>query len=103
YQFTHTADASARIALQNALFMGRKKVSQLVIPWATYTDPEVAHVGLYPADAEAAGMAIDTYVQSFAEIDRAVADGEEEGFVKIHVKKGSDQIVGATIVARHAG
>src|SRR5690606_18391046 len=80
-----------------------KKVSQLVIPWATYTDPEVAHVGLYPADAEAAGMAIDTYVQSFAEIDRAVADGEEEGFVKIHVKKGSDQIVGATIVARHAG
>lgn len=103
YQFTHTADASARIALQNALFMGRKKVSKLVIPWATYTDPEVAHVGLYPADAEAAGVAIDTFVQPFSKIDRAVADGEEEGFVKIHVKKGTDQIVGATIVARHAG
>lgn len=103
YQFTHTADASARIALQNALFLGRKKVSQLIIPWCTYTDPEVAHVGLYPAEAEAAGMAIDTFVQPFAKIDRAVADGEEEGFVKVHVKKGSDQIVGATIVARHAG
>lgn len=103
YQFTHTADASARIALQNALFLGRKKMSKLVIPWATYTDPEVAHVGLCPAEAEAAGIEIDTFVQPFNKIDRAVADGEEEGFVKIHVKKGSDRIVGATIVARHAG
>jgi pyruvate/2-oxoglutarate dehydrogenase complex dihydrolipoamide dehydrogenase (E3) component len=103
YQFTHTADASARIALQNALFMGRKKVSRLVIPWCTYTDPEVAHVGLYPAEAEAAGMAIDTFVQPFSQVDRAIADGEEEGFVKIHVKQGTDRIVGATIVARHAG
>jgi pyruvate/2-oxoglutarate dehydrogenase complex dihydrolipoamide dehydrogenase (E3) component len=103
YQFTHTADASARLVLQNALFLGRKKVSALTIPWCTYTDPEVAHVGLYPAEAEAAGMAIDTFVQPFDKVDRAVADGEEEGFVKIHLKKGTDQIVGATIVARHAG
>jgi pyruvate/2-oxoglutarate dehydrogenase complex dihydrolipoamide dehydrogenase (E3) component len=103
YQFTHTADASARLVLQNALFLGRKKMSALTIPWCTYTDPEVAHVGLYPADAEAAGIAIDTFVQPFSKVDRAVADGEEAGFVKIHVKQGSDQIVGATIVARHAG
>ena len=103
YQFTHTADASARLVLQNALFMGRKKVSQLTIPWCTYTAPEVAHVGMYPADAEAAGIDIETFVQKFDRIDRAVADGEEEGFVKVHVKKGTDQIVGATIVARHAG
>lgn len=103
YQFTHTADASARLVLQNALFMGRKKMSRLVIPWCTYTDPEVAHVGLYPAEAEAAGLAIDTFVQPFSQVDRAIADGEEAGFVKIHVKKGTDRIVGATIVARHAG
>lgn len=103
YQFTHTADAAARIVLQNALFKGRKKFSTLTIPWCTYTDPEIAHVGLYPADAEAAGISIQTFTQPFSEIDRAMADGEEEGFVKIHVKKGSDKIVGATIVARHAG
>jgi pyruvate/2-oxoglutarate dehydrogenase complex dihydrolipoamide dehydrogenase (E3) component len=103
YQFTHTADASARLVLQNALFLGRKKVSALTIPWCTYTDPEVAHVGLYPAEAEAAGIAIETFVQPFDKVDRAVADGEEAGFVKIHIKKGTDQIVGATIVARHAG
>jgi pyruvate/2-oxoglutarate dehydrogenase complex dihydrolipoamide dehydrogenase (E3) component len=103
YQFTHAADASARLVLQNALFLGRKKVSSLTMPWCTYTDPEVAHVGLYPADAEAAGIAIETFVQPFSKVDRAVADGEEAGFVKIHVKKGTDRIVGATIVARHAG
>lgn len=103
YQFTHTADASARLALQNALFMGRKKVSDLIIPWATYTDPEVAHVGLYPTEAEAAGIAIETFTQPFSGVDRAITDGEEEGFVKIHVKKGTDRIVGATVVARHAG
>lgn len=103
YQFTHTADASARLVLQNALFMGRKKVSRLIIPWCTYTDPEVAHVGLYPAEAEAAGLAIDTFTQPFSQVDRAIADGEEAGFVKVHVKQGTDRIVGATIVARHAG
>jgi pyruvate/2-oxoglutarate dehydrogenase complex dihydrolipoamide dehydrogenase (E3) component len=103
YQFTHTADASARLILRNALFMGRNKVSALTIPWCTYTDPEVAHVGLYPADAEQAGFEIDTFVQPFDTVDRAVTDGESDGFVKIHVKKGTDQIVGATIVARHAG
>lgn len=103
YQFTHAADAAARIVVRNALFMGRSKVSNLTIPWATYTDPEVAHVGLYPHDAEAQGIAIDTFMQPLEDVHRAVADGDEEGFVKIHVKKGTDKIVGATIVARHAG
>jgi pyruvate/2-oxoglutarate dehydrogenase complex dihydrolipoamide dehydrogenase (E3) component len=103
YQFTHAADFLARTVLANALFMGRQKASALTIPWCTYTDPEVAHVGLYPAEAEAAGIAIETFVQPFDKVDRAVADGEEAGFVKIHIKKGTDQIVGATIVARHAG
>ncbi|HET7854752.1 MAG TPA: mercuric reductase, partial [Candidatus Methylomirabilis sp.] len=103
HKFTHTADATARIVLQNALFLGRKKVSTLVIPWCTYTDPEVAHVGMYEADALARGIAVDTFVRPLREVDRAIADGEEDGFVKVHVRKGSDRILGATIVARHAG
>lgn len=104
YQFTHTADATARIVLQNALFPGpKKKVTDLVVPWCTYTDPEVAHVGMYAKDAEAQGIAVETFVQPIADTDRGRADGDAEGFVKVHVKKGSDQILGATIVARHAG
>jgi pyruvate/2-oxoglutarate dehydrogenase complex dihydrolipoamide dehydrogenase (E3) component len=103
HKFTHTADATARIVIQNALFMGRKKQSTLTIPWCTYTDPEIAHVGMYEKEAVAKGIAVETFVREMKEVDRAIADGEEEGFVKIHVKKGTDQILGATIVARHAG
>lgn len=104
YQFTHTADASARIVLQNALFPGpKKKISDLVIPWATYTDPEIAHVGLYAHEAAEKGIEIDTYTVPLDESDRALADGETEGFVKVHTEKGSDKILGATIVAPHAG
>jgi pyruvate/2-oxoglutarate dehydrogenase complex dihydrolipoamide dehydrogenase (E3) component len=103
YKFTHTADASARIVIQNALFWGRAKVSALTIPWCTYTDPEIAHVGMYEKDAGEQGIAVDTFVEPFSELDRALADGEEEGFVKVHVRRGTDRIVGATIVARHAG
>jgi pyruvate/2-oxoglutarate dehydrogenase complex dihydrolipoamide dehydrogenase (E3) component len=103
HKFTHMADAAARIVIQNALFFGRKKLSALHVPWCTYTDPEVAHVGLTERDAADRGIAVDTYVRPFAEVDRAITDGEEDGFVKIIVRKGSDQILGATIVARHAG
>jgi pyruvate/2-oxoglutarate dehydrogenase complex dihydrolipoamide dehydrogenase (E3) component len=103
HKFTHAADFSARAVIQNALFFGRAKASALTIPWCTYTEPEIAHVGLYPHQAEAAGIAIDTFVRELAEVDRAIAEGDEEGFVKIHVKRGTDKIVGATIVARNAG
>jgi pyruvate/2-oxoglutarate dehydrogenase complex dihydrolipoamide dehydrogenase (E3) component len=103
YKFTHTADATARIVIQNALFGGRKKQSALMIPWCTYTDPEIAHVGMYERDARERGISVDTFVRPLNEVDRAIADGEEEGFVKVHVRKGTDQMVGATIVARHAG
>ena len=104
YRFTHTADATARIVLQNALFPGpNKKVSDLVIPWTTYTDPEIAHVGMYPQDAAERGLEVDTYLQPIGETDRGQADGDLHGFVKIHTKQGSDQILGATIVANHAG
>jgi pyruvate/2-oxoglutarate dehydrogenase complex dihydrolipoamide dehydrogenase (E3) component len=103
YQFTHLADFAARIVIQNALFLGRKKLSALTIPWCTYTDPEVAHVGLNEAEAATQGIAVTTFIKPLGEVDRAILDGETEGFVKIHVKKGADKILGATIVARHAG
>lgn len=103
WKFTHAADAAARIAVQNALFRGRKRLSALNMPWCTYTDPEIAHVGLSAAEAQARGMAVDTYKAAMGEVDRAIADGETEGFVKVLVKKGTDRIIGATIVAAHAG
>lgn len=103
YQFTHAADFMARIVIQNALFKGRAKLSSLVIPWCTYTSPEIAHVGMYEKEAKEKGIEIDTFVQEFRDVDRAVLEGEEDGFVKVHVKKGTDRMVGATIVARHAG
>ena len=97
------ADALARIVIQNTLFLGRKKSSALTIPWCTYTDPEIAHVGIYEKDALARGIPVDTFLRPMKEVDRAIFDGEEEGFLKIHVKKGTDQVLGATMVARHAG
>ncbi|MBI5240154.1 MAG: hypothetical protein HY926_06755 [Elusimicrobia bacterium] len=102
-KFTHTADASARIAIQNALFLGRRRISALTIPWCTYTDPEIAHVGMYEKDAAEKGIPIQTFLQEFKDVDRAVLDGESEGFIKVHVRRGTDRILGATIVARHAG
>lgn len=107
WKFTHAADAAAKIVVQNALFavgpLGRKKLSDLVMPWCTYTAPEIAHVGLYERDAAERSIEIDTYQVSIAEANRAVTDGQEEGLVKVHVKKGSDEIVGATVVSAHAG
>ncbi len=103
YQFTHAADFMARIVIQNALFKGRAKASSLIIPWATYTSPEIAHVGLYEKDAKEKGIEMDTYTQELAKVDRAILDGETAGFVRIHVRKGTDEIVGATVVAAHAG
>ena len=102
-RFTHAADAMARLCVQNALFLGRKKLSSLVIPRCTYTDPEVAHVGLSAAEAEARGLAIDTYRVELADVDRALLDGEELGFVVVHTRRGTGRVVGATIVAGHAG
>jgi len=103
YKFTHTADALARILIANALFMGRQKTSSLTIPWCTYTDPEIAHVGMYERDAVEKGIEANTLTVQLADIDRAVLDGEAEGFARVHLRKGTDKILGATIVARHAG
>ncbi len=103
YKFTHAADAMARIVVQNALFFGRRRASALVVPWCTYTDPEVAHVGLTATEAEARRIPTATFTISFEEVDRAVLDGEEEGFARAVVRRGSDRLLGVTIVARHAG
>lgn len=103
YQFTHAADFMARIVIQNALFKGRAKASSLIIPWATYTSPEIAHVGLYEKEAKEKGIEVDTFTQELSKVDRAILDGETEGFVRVHVRKGTDEIVGATVVAMHAG
>jgi len=103
WKFTHAADAAARIVIQNSLFLGRKKLSALTMPWCTYTDPEIAHVGLYETQAQERGIEVNTYFIPFSQVDRAIADGEENGFAKVHIKKGTDKILGATIVARHAG
>jgi pyruvate/2-oxoglutarate dehydrogenase complex dihydrolipoamide dehydrogenase (E3) component len=102
-KFTHHSDFQARLVIQNALFLGRGKASALVVPRCTYTDPEVAHVGLTAEDAQARGRRIRTFVQELADVDRARLDGETDGFVKVHVAEGTDRIVGATIVASHAG
>ncbi len=106
YKFTHTADALARIVIQNALFglpFMKRKASALTIPWCTYTDPEIAHVGMYEKDASEKGIPVRTFVQELEDVDRAVLQGDSEGFVKVHVKERTGEILGATLVASHAG
>jgi len=101
-KFTHVADFTARMVLQNALFGGRKKHTDLLVPWCTYTQPEIAHVGLYENEAaEKYGDQLKSYRRDFKDVDRTILEGQTEGFVKIHTVKG--KIVGATIVGEHAG
>ena len=101
FKFTHAADAMARIVIQNAFFFGRKKVSDLVIPWCTYSDPEIAHIGLYEREARDRGLRVETLTVGLAEVDRAILDEETDGFVRVHHAKG--KLLGCTIVATHAG
>jgi pyruvate/2-oxoglutarate dehydrogenase complex dihydrolipoamide dehydrogenase (E3) component len=103
YQFTHAADFMARTVIRNALFFGRAKASALTIPWCTYTEPEIAHVGLYPKTAAEQGIEVETFTRELAHVDRAILEGRTHGLVRVHVRKGSDKIAGATIVAPNAG
>jgi len=103
FHFTHAAEALGRIALQNALFFGRKRASDLVIPWCTYTNPEIAHVGLNEEEARKRGVEIETFTLPFAENDRGVVDGDTEGFARVHASKKNGRVLGATLVSRHAG
>ncbi|MCZ6794201.1 MAG: FAD-dependent oxidoreductase, partial [Planctomycetota bacterium] len=102
YKFTHMADAQARLVVQNALFFGHKRVSRLVVPWCTYTSPEIAHVGYYEKDARDAGFDVETVKVELSEVDRAILDGQDEGFLKLHMAKNG-RILGGTLVAEHAG
>jgi len=103
FKFTHTANALGRMAMVNALFWGRNRMSRLIVPWCTYTDPEIAHVGLYERQAKERGIPVTTLTVPLSENDRAILDGESEGFVRVHLKRGTDTILGATVVAAHAG
>lgn len=103
FKFTHAADFMARTVIRNALFGGNAKVSSLIIPWCTYTSPEVAHVGLGWQSLEEQADEIDTYKVEMSGVDRAILESDTDGFVKIHTKKGSDKIIAATIVAKNAG
>jgi pyruvate/2-oxoglutarate dehydrogenase complex dihydrolipoamide dehydrogenase (E3) component len=105
-KFTHTADFAARIVVRNILMplqVLRPRVDWSVVPWCTYTDPEVAHVGLGEKEAEQENTEYDLFVVPLEDVDRAVVESEEAGFGKILTAKGSDKILGATIVAPHAG
>jgi pyruvate/2-oxoglutarate dehydrogenase complex dihydrolipoamide dehydrogenase (E3) component len=101
--FPHIESAAARIVVANALFLGRRRLSAEVVPWCTFTDPEIAHVGMYVTEARKNKIPTKTFTILMHEVDRAIADGEEEGFVKLHVREGTGKILGATVVARHAG
>lgn len=105
YQFTHTAAHQAWYAAVNALFGDFKsfKVDYRVIPWATFIDPEVARVGLNEQEAQAQGIAYEVTKYGIDDLDRAIADSEAHGFVKVLTVPGKDRIVGVTIVGSHAG
>ncbi len=102
YKFTHTADAMARIVIRNAMFFGRAKTDALTIPWCTYTEPQLAHVGMSAEAAEQQGHDVKTYRVNMDEVDRAILDGETEGFLKVHAD-AKGRIRGATLVAKNAG
>jgi pyruvate/2-oxoglutarate dehydrogenase complex dihydrolipoamide dehydrogenase (E3) component len=102
-KFTHAAMATARLCIANAMDGAKRPARELVIPHCTYTDPEVAEVGLTPRRAREEGIPVDDYRLELVKVERAFIDGEEDGFAAIHVRRGSGEIVGATLVAAHAG
>lgn len=105
YQFTHMASHQAWYAAVNALFgrFWKFKVDYSVVPWVTYTDPEVARLGLSEADAAARGIPVEVTRHGLSEVDRAVADGHDAGFIKVLTAPGRDKVLGVTIVAPGAG
>ena len=105
YQFTHTASHQAWYAAVNALFgsVRKFKVDYSVVPWATFTDPEIARVGLNETEARERNIAFEVTTYRFDELDRAITDGETCGFVKVLTTRGTDRILGATIAGEHAG
>ena len=102
-KFTHAADAQARIIIRGALFPGEGDKSGLVIPWCTYTAPEVARVGQNAAELDEAGVEFDHFRTAWSDVDRAVCEGETAGFAECFVKQGTDELLGACVVGPHAG
>ena len=105
YQFTHTASHQAWYASVNSLFSGIKKfkADYSTIPWVIFTDPEIAHVGKSENELNEAGTPFDTVKYDLSDLDRAIADGENKGFVKVMLVPNKDKILGATIVGSHSG
>jgi pyruvate/2-oxoglutarate dehydrogenase complex dihydrolipoamide dehydrogenase (E3) component len=106
FLFTHMADAQARVIVRNILLpfqFLRQKMDYSVVPWCTYTDPEVAHVGLGEKEAKQKNVDYDLFVVALEDVDRAVVESEDAGFVKVLTARGSDKILGATMVGPHAG
>ena len=102
HKFTNVAEITGRMAVRNAFAFAGKRINHLTIPWCTFSDPEIAHIGLYVWEARERGIPVTTVTVMMQDTDRAIVDGEDDGFVKIHIKDGTDQILGATIVASRA-
>jgi pyruvate/2-oxoglutarate dehydrogenase complex dihydrolipoamide dehydrogenase (E3) component len=102
HKFTNVAWVSARMAVRNAFEEKRVRHSELMIPWCTFCDPEIAHVGMQVWDAREKSIPVKTYTVMMQDVDRAITDGQDDGFVKIHIKGGTGEILGATIVATRA-
>jgi pyruvate/2-oxoglutarate dehydrogenase complex dihydrolipoamide dehydrogenase (E3) component len=101
-QFTNVAESSGRLAVQNAFDTRGKRQHQAATPWCTYCDPEIAHIGVHAREARERSIPVECYTVMMQDVDRAITDGEDYGFVKIYVRQGTDQILGATIVATRA-
>jgi pyruvate/2-oxoglutarate dehydrogenase complex dihydrolipoamide dehydrogenase (E3) component len=103
YKFTHAADFQARLAVRNMYLGDANRLSDMLVPWCTYTFPEIAHVGKYEAELDRDGVQYESFVRQLSPVDRCLCDGVEAGFVKLTVLGGSDKIIGATICGEHAG
>jgi len=101
-KFANAAEASGRMAVLNAFEGGDRRVSSMMIPWCTYCDPEIAHIGMQLWDARRRSIPVRTFTILMQDVDRAITDGRDDGFVKIHLRAGTDEIIGATIVASRA-
>jgi pyruvate/2-oxoglutarate dehydrogenase complex dihydrolipoamide dehydrogenase (E3) component len=102
HKYTNVAQASARLAVLNACAGETNRLSRLTPPWCTYCDPEIAHIGLHALEARRRSIPIKSFTVMMQDVDRAIIDGKDAGFVKIHVKEGTDEILGATVVGSRA-
>lgn len=100
--FANAAEASGRMAVLNAFTGEAHRRSQMIVPWCTYCDPEIAHIGMQIWDAKRQSIPVKSFTVMMQDVDRAITDGRDEGFVKIHVRDGTDEVIGATIVASRA-